>query len=217
MNAPIHNLENLIKNTGDAHDDSENHFTTRLLLLLESQTIFNEQLRKNCVEQVLKNYFKDGEGKNFMPLFLLNDLLRYWRTLCLNYERDRVQSENWWKKNLNLKFARKLTIYSTVLLLLTNAVTSKEELFQCIDKVPLERLAISLDKINCAELEEPYKIFLDNYENFLAAKSYAELEKTEPTDSEKQKYKEMADFFGDLIYKATMQTASSNLFKYLIA
>ena len=32
----IHNLTELINSTGDAHDDSENFFTTRLLLLLES-------------------------------------------------------------------------------------------------------------------------------------------------------------------------------------
>lgn len=214
----IHNLTELINSTGDAHDDSENFFTTRLLLLLESKSIHNNKLREECIKKIVDNYFKDGNGKDFVPLFLLNDILRYWRTLCLNYERDRVRSENWWKKNLSLKFARKLTVFSTILLLLTDEVNSKESLISAIDYVPLKRLAMSFDKINDETMLAGFKDFLNNYEKFLAAKSHAELNNLEPSETIKNDFKIMAQSFGDMINIALMKTSDkSRLFKYLIA
>ena len=104
----IHEVDQLLAGTGTSIDDSENLFTTRLLLLLESKCIANDTLYRRATEQVLEMYIRDGKGReDYRPLFLMNDILRYWRTLCLNYERTRHDpSKPWWKKNLNLKFSR---------------------------------------------------------------------------------------------------------------
>lgn len=40
----VHELDDLIKATGDSRDDSENLFTARLLLLLESRPLSNDSL-----------------------------------------------------------------------------------------------------------------------------------------------------------------------------
>ncbi len=197
----VHHLEELIKATGDDKDDLENQFTTRLLLLLESKPISNDTLYEECLAQVLGNYFRDSSGrKNFQPLFLLNDILRYWRTLCLNYERDRGNDKPWWKKNLNLKFSRKLTVFSTVLAIVSKLVSTSDELVNFSKYVPLERLALSLDQIGDQSLITPYKQALDNYESFLAAKSHAELELKEEEIIEEFRLK--ADLFGEFIYQA---------------
>lgn len=198
-----HSLERIISSTGDAHDDIENLFTTRMLLLLESQAIWNSELRTLAIKEVLGNYFKDGKGKSdFRPLFLLNDILRYWRTLCLNYERDRVTSNKWWKTNLNLKFSRKLTIFSTVMLIVTEEARSIEDFRRIADLVPLERLALAFDKLNDLCLVERFSIFLDDYESFLAAKSFGEM--ANPTKEQKEEFKRKAESFGNLIYDAIM-------------
>lgn len=199
----VHDLQRIISSTGDANDDSENLFTTRLLLLLESKSIWNDDLRRDAVRDVLGNYFKDGKGKrDFRPLFLLNDILRYWRTLCLNYERDRIKSARWWKTNLNLKFSRKLTVYSTVLLILTKAAETQQSFEEYAEMVPLERLAVSLDRLNDSALLPRFKQFLDDYESFLAAKSHAELD--EPSSADKDAYREKAERFGKFLFDLVM-------------
>jgi hypothetical protein len=199
----VHALDRIISSTGDANDDSENLFTTRLLLLLESKSLWNDDLRQEAVTKVLANYFKDGKGKrDFRPLFLLNDILRYWRTLCLNYERDRVRSPKWWKTNLNLKFSRKLTVFSTVLLILTKGAQSVEDFQRIAEMVPLERLALALDSLGKPEYASAFLEFLDNYESFLAAKSFAELE--EPDQMKKDEFRAKADSFGSFIYQIVM-------------
>lgn len=198
-----HSLERIISSTGDAHDDIENLFTTRMLLLLESQAIWNQELRHQAIKEVLSYYFKDGKGKlDFRPLFLLNDVLRYWRTLCLNYERDRVKSEKWWKTNLNLKFSRKLTIFSTILLILTEEARSIDDFIRISELVPLERLALALDKLADTTLNPKFGKFLDDYESFLAAKSFNEV--LSQTSQQKSDFKQKADAFGNLIYEAIM-------------
>jgi predicted nucleotidyltransferase len=212
----VHSLDRIISSTGDAHDDSENLFTTRMLLLLESQAIWNNNLRTAAIDKVLANYFRDGKGKrDFRPLFLLNDILRYWRTLCLNYERDRVRSTKWWKTNLNLKFSRKLTIFSTVLLILTGAAKTQEDFLKITEMVPLERLAFALDTLDDSALLASFVQFLDDYESFLAAKSFKEIDGHQ--GPQKDEYREKAERFGDLIYSAVMsKNIDSKLRKYVL-
>lgn len=198
-----HSVERIISSTGDAHDDIENLFTTRMLLLLESQAIWNSALRADAIKEVLSYYFKDGKGKtDFRPLFLLNDILRYWRTLCLNYERDRVTSKKWWKTNLNLKFSRKLTIFSTVLLIVTQEAQTIDDFIRIADLVPLERLALALDKLGDESLIDRFDQFLSDYESFLAAKSFNEV--VNQSAEKKTEFKLKADSFGELIYDAIM-------------
>lgn len=197
----VHHLEDLIGNTGDAADDLENQFTTRLLLLLESKPISNSELYQESLDKVLSNYFRDSDGrKDFQPLFLMNDILRYWRTLCLNYERDRGNAKPWWKKNLNLKFSRKLTVFSTVLAIVSRTVLTSKDLVEFTQHVPWQRLALVLDHINDDSLIEPFKKALNDYESFLAAKSHAELEEKEEETIDE--FRTKAEIFGEFIYAA---------------
>lgn len=174
----IHTLNDLIEATGDSsRDDSENLFTTRLLLLLESKPLSNDNLYQQAICRVLDNYLRDEKGhRDFVPLFLLNDILRYWRTLCLNYERDRSLAKPWWKKNLNLKFSRLLTVYSTVLAIVAEHLKTTDDFRAFIELVPLQKLAVTLDRMGDHSLLAGFSEILDDYESFLAAKSYRELE-----------------------------------------
>lgn len=211
----VHELDDLIKATGDSRDDSENLFTTRLLLLLESQPISNNSLYEQALSKVLANYFRDGKGRrDFQPLFLLNDILRYWRTLCLNYERDRGLAKPWWKRNLNLKFSRKLTIFSTVLAIVSKQVRTADDFIELSKKVPLERFSSALDVLNDSKLVSRFNKVLSDYEIFLAAKSFAELDTKEP-----ERLKELtqkADYFDAFIFDSLhSKKLDQELVKYL--
>lgn len=80
---------------GEQHDDWENTLTSRLLLILESQSILGEDVRLHAIDMVLGAYWTDYEGhqKDYAPAFFTNDILRLWRTFCVNYEAERKLSQ----------------------------------------------------------------------------------------------------------------------------
>lgn len=133
----VHDLADMSKYLGSATDDSANHFTARMLLLLESHCLSGEAQYQTAKSTLLELYFRDydGHAPEFLPVFLINDILRYWRTLCLNFEYSRVQREEKLRlknrhvpdtevakiasskaklKNFKLKFSRILTCFSMI-------------------------------------------------------------------------------------------------------
>ena len=99
---------NLVDRIGLDADDNKN-LTRRLLLLLESVAVLNESAHRACWEQVLDGYLDDSVKAYRPPRFLLNDVIRYWRTICVDYvgkERGGA-GEKWALRNLKLRLSRK--------------------------------------------------------------------------------------------------------------
>ncbi len=78
----------LVNSLGQRDDDVTNTFTARLLLLLESSPLVGATAYHRFTESVVSAYWRDYEDHkdDFMPAFLANDILRMWRTFCVNYE-----------------------------------------------------------------------------------------------------------------------------------
>ncbi len=136
--------ENDLQDIGSRDEDSNNGFTARLLLILESKPIFNEKYYNKLISDIIDSYLKDYDQhkETFFPLFLMNDILRFWYTLTLNYEyrrddKDSDEEKNW--KRLKLKYARLLTCFSMIACLYKDGIT-KEYIIDCIKKTPIERL-----------------------------------------------------------------------------
>ncbi len=116
-----HALSEYLVGLGKPSDDANNTFTGRLLLLLESKVIFGEvayqRVRRECIERYWTDFADHSDA--FLPAFLVNDILRFWRTLCINYEAGgSTDPARRRAKNFKLKFSRLLTCYSAVLALL---------------------------------------------------------------------------------------------------
>ena len=142
----IHYLCDMLKNLGSSKDDYENHFTARLLLLLEGRAIHNPGFYENVIKKLVTEYLKDfsGNEESFRPIFLVNDIIRFWRTMCLNYE-NRRRSPNESKdriSNLKLKFSRLLICYATMILLSIKRPISPEFLLCIFQHSPIERLTL---------------------------------------------------------------------------
>ena len=165
-------MEDLKKHTGSPRDDSENLFTTRMLLMLESQPIVHEDIYRKHLRAILELYYRDRQATSpFKPIFLLNDLLRYWRTMCLNYEERRHDTDRpFRKKNVNLKFSRMLTVFGTVLPLIAEPADSVPKVESLCKKTPLQRLATGLDLLADEQLANRWPEILDVYEEFLSWK-----------------------------------------------
>lgn len=174
----IHNLNDLKNKAGYPEDDSLNLFTTRMLMILESKVIYNEKLYREILSEIIEHYLRDRKGhEEFKPLFLLNDILRFWRTLCLNYEALRHdRNRPWRKKNINLKFSRLLTVFSTVLTIINKHNINHNDILDICNKTPLERIAWVLDNME-DDFVEKYTRLLLLYQNFLKAKEEGEIEK----------------------------------------
>ena len=214
----IYSLEKMLEALGAPQDDSENLFTARMLLLLEARCICNQPLYDEIVDKILQHYFRDSRGKStFRPLFLLNDLLRYWRTLCLNYELIRDDTNRpWRKKNINLKFSRMLTVFGTVLPLITKQIFDIDSSREFVKFSPHRRFAEGLDLLDEDEINENYRTFLDDYEGFLCLKEIME-DNQELSKELFNQIRHAASRYSDFIYCAlTHRKIEPEYARYLI-
>ena len=80
--------------------DSNTNLTRRMLLMLESQPVAGDAVHRRCWERVLDGYLEDADRPYRPPRFFLNDLIRYWRTICVDFVgKEREGGEKWGIRN----------------------------------------------------------------------------------------------------------------------
>ena len=175
----IIHLSDILKNFGGPSDDYQNLFTARMLLILESKCLFSDGVYDSILDHILKRYFRDWNNhqNTFKPTMILNDIIRYWKTLCLNFENDRIQADrdnsefNLQKKLNKLKYSRLLTCFATVIAICSKQDISEEFMKEICKKPPLERIKYAIDNLESnskkKELELKYNQIIDLYKNFL--------------------------------------------------
>lgn len=144
-------------------DDSNANLTRRMLLLLESRPIGDAAAYDRVVRVILERYLTGdhgwGRATGGVPRFLLNDVMRYWRTIAVDYAykqwtRDK---EGWALRSAKLRLSRKLIFASGLISCFSLAgeswaddqsVTQGERKLRGIEKLsavssqtPLDRLA----------------------------------------------------------------------------
>lgn len=224
-----HTVGELLGTLGKPEDDANNTFTARLLLLLESAPLIGEVAYRRIVDDVIASYWRDYQGNksNFVPAFLANDILRMWRTFCVNYEArtQSVPPERKAKrslKNYKLKHSRLLTCYSGLLYLLAvfskNGSVSPTEAASMISLSPTQRLEWLLVQPELAAARQTIEKLIEVYERFLANTDASENELVAKfLDKEKKKeYWDSAFEFGDSIFAVINAIGSGNRFHRLL-
>lgn len=221
----------ILKNMGKPADDHENYFTVRMLLMLESKCLFGAANYNGIIEEITSSYFRDypDHEETFQPIFLLNDICRFWKTLLMNYESKRgaidyIEAEKTRQKvrNFKLKFSRMTTCFASIASICSYTIPVEEgQIIEQIRLTPRQRLQSIPTRMPVAE--EAVKDVLDRYAFFLE-KTGLPTEQLESHFSDKTKRTEMfrvANEYGDSMYNLLQvldngQSANFKFLRYLV-
>ena len=216
---------------GSPDDDSLNAFTARMLLLLESRPVHDADLHRRLLDRVLSFYYRDfaDHPVDFVPVFLTNDILRFWRTLTLNYEHKRLkllelageeldrEKADSALKNYKLKVSRLLTCFSMVAHLAAHAPpVRREHVLELCLMTPRDRLG-ELQTREGAAIELVQQLDAA-YETFLATVQRDEQELLDAfLDPTRRKAAlQEASQFGGLVFDLIRATTDDERLRFLV-
>ncbi|WP_298862921.1 nucleotidyltransferase domain-containing protein [uncultured Gimesia sp.] len=175
-------------------DDTNRNMTQRILLLLEATSLRGLEAGgdgpcERTVRQILYRYLKGDSNfhpqaneESRIPRFLLNDIVRFWRTMCVDFAyKDWEQAgRKWALRNIKLRTSRKLLFVAGMLTVFScfkneslnhdvapegYILKLQEHLLNYVHSTPLNIIVWTLQ--NMGRDEDCLKI-LDIYEKFLA-------------------------------------------------
>jgi hypothetical protein len=167
-------------------DDTNRNTTQRLLLLLESRAIGRSEAHERVLRLVLSRYVEDDRGllygskRHVIPRFLMNDIVRYWRTMAVDFvSKQRERSGGWALRNAKLRMSRKLIFVSGMLTCFAFELFGGDRswaserkvpelvrfLRERLERTPLENLAEAL--LRPSIKPETVQMILDAYDAFV--------------------------------------------------
>lgn len=229
----VHYLDHMEEVLGSPDDDSLNAFTARMLLLLESRPVYGAELYNKILRTVVGFYYRDFDDhrESFRPTFLINDILRFWRTLTLNYEHDRYEIRKLPEdeqgeakarsalKNYKLKVSRLATCFSMVLHLASEEPpVEPERVLELCALTPRERFEGLRGVGNEGAADGCIETLLSTYDAFLDQVQRRRPEVLEDFHDEEVRRARLAEAgnFGEKIFELLTLLVPSERLRHLI-
>ena len=157
----------MLENIG-GEDDSNSKITRRVLFLLEGEWLFNEIGLQDFRREILERYIREDMTDHQLALFLLNDVIRYYRTVAVDYEFKTAEMDSpkpWAIRNIKLVFSRKLLYASGLFGIAMTADRARDEKIEILEN--LFKLPV-IERMTCICGETGMRSVLDSYNYFLA-------------------------------------------------
>lgn len=228
----VHTIPDFTENLGSPEDDSKGTLTARLLMLLESRSVLGNDFYKQTIDAVIAAYFRDYQqnADRFIPAFLINDIMRMWRTFCVNYEYYRNSKNKKSRiKNFKLRYSRLLTCYSAIIHLLVvysrQGTVHPEDVRDMIALTPTERLERLQNSRNwgweiSAELPEYLNAALRRYAEFLETDHKDKEEVAKEFEENLQVWRnrsyEFSKSLADIIQAAQIKAPHPELYRFIV-
>src|SRR5882724_1398136 len=163
FNSYVEECDDMARNIG-GFDDRAEKLTRRLLFLMEGDWLYNPKLFNKCFAKLIGHYVRDTISEHQLCRFLLNDLIRYYRTICVDFEHKTHEGgKSWGDRNIKLQFSRKLLYFSGILVVAETWQhqwqTKREILEKNLRITPIDRV-----KTICGNQAE---LALSMYDSFL--------------------------------------------------
>jgi hypothetical protein len=173
--------------------DTNANLTRRMLFLLESVAVAGETAHARAREALLETYLAEHDNDYRPPRFLLNDLIRYWRTIAVDFEgKQRArEGEGWGLRHAKLRFSRKVLFAGGLLPVLECHALPAGEMAAFLAgrfaEPPLDRIAAAFADRGMADSGaralRAYGAFLEMLDDPAARTELAELAEPESDDS----------------------------------
>ena len=196
-----------------------------------SRPLHDEALYDRLLARIVGFYYRDfaDHSSDFFPGFLINDILRFWRTLALNYEHNRRELASLAGaelehrkaksalKNYKLKFSRLATCFSMVANLGAESVpVTPETVLALCHMTPAERFELLRDRgaqagaivTDLTTLYDGFLVFSQRHEDALIAE-LADHGRRDHALGEAARY-------GDLIYELLIDVMPDERMRYLV-
>lgn len=125
--------------------DTNTQHTRRLLTLMESVSLYEPRRHEALLRAIVARYLDEHDSAaGTPPRFIINDVLRYWRTMTIDYQAKTWQADQakWAARHLKLLSTRKLLVAGTLSVALTlPEEDTHEALLKAMQEPGLARLA----------------------------------------------------------------------------
>lgn len=198
-NGPFQRSENsseMLRNIG-GENDTNSKLTRRVLLLLEGEWLCNEKGLRDFRRKILERYIREEMEDHLLALFLLNDVIRYYRTIAVDYEFKTSESEDpkpWGIRNIKLVFSRKLLYASGLFSIAMTADRERDEKISVLEELlalpVIERMKSICGKSEIDSVLMSYNIFLEKLSDL---EVQDRLNKLQPSDRQDSLFRELKD------------------------
>lgn len=170
-------IDELLENFGGDRDTNQT-ITRRMLYLLEGEYLTNRDKFESVRRSIIEKYLSDVREKRHIARYLLNDIIRYWRTITVDYAfKAQDTNKPWAIRNIKLVFSRKLIYASglfSVAMTADRGPDAKVEILENLfSMTPLDRMSAICGENDGRELVNIYNVFLEQIDN-LETRSHLE-------------------------------------------
>ena len=105
----------LVEHIGGSQESNPS-LTRRMLLLLEGRSLYGDAHFASLRRQLMQAYIGKGSRDKAISRFLLNDVIRYYRTIATDVQHKAcVEQKDWGLRSIKLKFSRKLLYFAAII------------------------------------------------------------------------------------------------------